>query len=1135
MYKEIKLLINGCSFYSNKLAVELSHLIGFKSIAMEFPLAVFENSFDKDTLLFSVSENLKERPEGFEVKALDNIVQINVSPSCDAVQKAYNHIRENYSALTGGFGEGTHEVSAPHDFRATKNMPLAAFDLRDKKGLESLFDKDFILRDDNLDLLPDRIDAKILLNDSLDKEQVAAACNLAARLGLETTVISYPITTDSETENNLFVFANGIECGLSLEEGPNYRFVFTGDGQDLINFSAAFCETFPLQKPGVRLIDILEEMTTGLCMQNVDGQLAHLDSVKDKITDDTKCYFSPKIHDVDETTLKSYAPAEFKGHRDLKMVHEKEFDIPWEVDVCKDLLNEKLWSKVKPGDEVEIRAILSEDKLSREKLTKEFADIAESKGAKLTLSEVICAYKQGFSWLEDIVMPKLKTLSQADRIEIFFKPFMAPGVTEWADEDGTVPTYNNLNTDNENKWFDLPIRYLQELYPVDDILAEGLEIPRENIIFTEYKGDLDITYFATASEGNKMLWEGAYKATNQQRSYIDAYPGMGKVHPSTGWVYATVNGEEVLNERVATDLELVWNIYQTEILPFCKKYAEEKTGGKPTTSLQPFFAQMRLDLLLSEPNEKLSCREDLFSSLDTLHEDIYFVGLDFFKLFGNTTAGEIFDAPGLILPVIKKHYGKPYFKFTLFDQHSLEPMIDFGNKQVKPTLCKKDLCVTIPKVNWINGKLSPVVKVEGSNSLTAVVKSYANLLSERKLAIENRFAFIDTMQFEIEGQTFNASVKETAGPAKDLCIKDINIYEDEMIGYEQYLEVIDKLKRVPGLSVYLGGETYQGRDIYVVEFLTNLKGYVSRTKRINQNPSLFINARHHANEPSATNSAFMTIKELLTNDEYKNLTDKLNLVVVPFENADGAAVHYELQKDNPNWIFHIARFNSIGKEFYHEHFKDDTMHIEAKCLTKIWQRWLPDIIVDNHGVPTHEWAQQFSGYASPSYKGFWLPRSLLYGCFWTVKEECFADNIKVAKKIEDIVADVIDGDDKLKKLNKEYQDRFDKYATRWLPRMFPANFYRDMINAWMSYDFDPNHRYPSVRFPWITTVAYTSEITDETAQGDFLQMCADTHTRHDLGIIKMLRDSKCAFDTSVTETNKGISQAHRRQRPLITN
>ena len=149
------------------------------------------------------------------------------------------------------------------------------------------------------------------------------------------------------------------------------------------------------------------------------------------------------------------------------------------------------------------------------------------------------------------------------------------------------------------------------------------------------------------------------------------------------------------------------------------------------------------------------------------------------------------------------------------------------------------------------------------------------------------------------------------------------------------MEIIEKLKRVPGLFVYRTAVSYQGREIYAVEFLPKRKGYVSRTKRITYYPSEIINCRHHANEVSSTNAAFMLIKTLLTDAQYKDVADKLNLVIVPMENVDGAAIHYELQKDNPYWKLHVARFNSVGKEFYYEHFKPCLLYTSLARL--IWQ------------------------------------------------------------------------------------------------------------------------------------------------------------------------------------------------------
>ena len=1158
MFERIQLIPGGNSFFSSKLAVEISHLIGFKSVAMEFPLVSFENTRQAGVLYFLVEDNLQD---GFCVGSSQNVVTIGIAPVENAVRQAYEYVRDHFGDLTQNFQAGTHddalhpEGPSENGFLPVLNKPVPAFDQRQKKGLESLFEKDYILLDKNDDLLADRLTARILINQSSTREQTAAACHIAARLGLETTEIRYPLTCSEEDAQNiadLFVFEESAGCSMILDErAGSRRFVCRGANQELVDFTAAICQNFPLQKPGVRWIDLLQELTLGLCMQTVDGQLTCLEKNKDRITADTHCYFSPKVGEISEEVKQSYAPAQFHNFKDLKKVHEKEYDIPWEVDVCKEILTQKLWPQVKPGDKLEIRAVLSEDETIRASLAEEFRSIAAERGAVLEKTQIICAHKQGLSWIMENVLPKLQALQMRqdtpapdpeppiDKIEIAFKPFLAPGVTEWHDEDGALPTYHNLNTDDENKWFDLSIRYLQELYPVDDILASGLNICRDRIIFSTYDGEEDITYRLTAQKDGAVLYEDTYKASVGERNYIDAFPGMGKVHPSTGWIRVMQNGMEVVSERILTDVENVWNIYQEDILPYCHEYSQKKTGNHPTYDQQPFFAQMRLDLLLSEPNEKLQCREDLYSTLDSLHEDIYFVGLDYFKVYGNSTIGTIFDAPGLILPIINKRAGKPYFKFTLYDQHEHQAFIDFDGRRFDPPFVKEMISLTISELLWRSGKLCPVIRAEGPSGLAATLQSFAKLLNEHKLSFEQRLANISEVVFEVkEGADgaiwrFGADVCETADPPKDLRIEHIEIPEDTVIGYERYLELIEQLKRVPGLSVYKVAETYLGRDVYAVEFLTDYRGYVSRVKMINQNPVLYINARHHANEPSGSNAAFMLMRELLTKPEFKEMPQRMNLIIIPFENADGAAIHHQLQQDNPTWKLHIARFNALGKEFYNEYFNDETMHIEALGATRVWRSWLPDIIVDNHGVPTHEWEQQFSGYTSPSYKGFWLPRSFLYGCFWTVTDKEWAGNLPVAKKMEDIIGEVMAADQEIAGWNLEWQERFNKYAHQWLPRLFPADYYNNMINVWAPFEHDITHRYISVRYPWITTVAYTSETTDETAQGAYLHLAARTHVLHDIEIIRMLLSSRCVFDKTTTETTEGVSQTHVRQRPLI--
>ncbi len=251
------------------------------------------------------------------------------------------------------------------------------------------------------------------------------------------------------------------------------------------------------------------------------------------------------------------------------------------------------------------------------------------------------------------------------------------------------------------------------------------------------------------------------------------------------------------------------------------------------------------------------------------------------------------------------------------------------------------------------------------------------------------------------------------------------------------------------------------------------------------------------------------------------------------ENVDGTAIHYSLQRDNPNWKLHVARFNHLGNEFAHEYFHTDTIHTEAMAFTRIFERFLPDIVVDDHGVPSHEWDQQFSGYTSPAYKGFWLPRSLLYGYFWYITEDSYRSNYALNKKLEDAIANAVGADEEMVAWNNEWAARFEKYAHGWLPKLFPADYYKGMINYWIGYPYRPWFYYVAYSFPWITSISYTSEVADETAQGDYLALCAKTHLTHDLATLKLFASARCIYEQSWQIGDDGIQVKCIRSRPVI--
>lgn len=1000
---------------------------------------------------------------------------------------------------------------------------LYQLDFRKKKGLETVFCLGTFMRDENLDFLPDTIDVKFVMPEGADLSVVTAASNLAFRFGMETTSYEGGILAKEGYDGNAIIFENCGEPKMTMEEsGDSLKVHIWGCGKELEEFSSLLCEQFPKVDAWRTWREALMDLVDDLIMRNPDGQLAYLKAVEEPNAS-IEAFVSPEMTDQQKEQFPNVL---FQNYKAGKAVYEKEYDIPWEVDTFEAILEEKLFAKVKAGDRVQIKAALSEDAQLRGLETANINKKLYERAAVLEEVEIVCAYKQGYSWLDEIVIPEMKEKA-VDKVVIYFKPFLPEGQTDWLDENGATPKRVRVVEDTPDKWFDLPIRYLQELYPIEDVIIKELGISREQVEFKAYEGREDITYLCMAYKGEESIYEKTYKASYSERPQMDEYPQLGKVHPSTGYVKAWVNGILVVDEQIQTDLEAVWNIYQAEVLPECKEYILKKTGGVVSPELQPFFQKLHLDITLSEPEYRTGSREDLISPLNALHEDLYFTGSDYFKYLGQTH-GVTIDAPGLILPDLHVGEGKPKFKVSLLEPVKEKAYITKDEVVVCQQKTRDDVSAWVSEVGMKDGALA--VKIQTEGVCDKVLEAYAELFGEGVLGCSKVLDGFGTLIFTGEEEHLTTCRVEKS--VKDLSIEEIELHEYEVIGYEMYREIMEQLKRVPGIEVFRTAVSYAGREAYGIWLKPEYEGYLSMTKYLTNHPSEYINARHHANEVSSTNAAFILLKKLLTEDTYKDLTKKMNLVIVPMENVDGAAIHYDLQKEHPNWTFHVARFNSIGKEFCYEYYQDNALNTEAMTSTRIVEKFVPDVMVDNHGVPSHEWEQQFSGYTSPAYKGFWLPRSLLYGYFWYAKEEEYAENLKVSHKMEDVIADKIAEDEEMRRWNKEWSAQFEKYAHAWMPLLFPANYYKEMINYWVPYVTGPKNFYIAAKYPWITTVSYTSEVADETAQGEYINLCARAHVAHDEATIQMLMKASCYHDCDVSCQNNHVSAKYFRQRPM---
>lgn len=112
-----------------------------------------------------------------------------------------------------------------------------------------------------------------------------------------------------------------------------------------------------------------------------------------------------------------------------------------------------------------------------------------------------------------------------------------------------------------------PPRYLRELYPADELAAEIMGISCESITFRGVCGP-ENTYKAEAFDANgRPVCSMTYSVRSHARPACDAMPELGTALVPTGYIHVSVNGETVLDERIRTDAEALWDIFQSETLP----------------------------------------------------------------------------------------------------------------------------------------------------------------------------------------------------------------------------------------------------------------------------------------------------------------------------------------------------------------------------------------------------------------------------------------------------------------------------------------------------------------------------------------------------------------------------------------
>lgn len=1100
---------------------------------------------------------------------------------------------------------------------------------KESLDLSSLFNNDGLLGDSDSNLIPDRLDAII----SPAGENTDGVIDLAARIGLESTGVSLPIVIpadrlgrpDSQPTLVLVGTSHPVATQLASDDklalpslqagqgviqvvrkafGEKSAVVITGaDAAGLRRALAQVSERFPhvwhRGRDRTTLDDIENDVRRFIGGRTPAGQAASalykLEQLAAKLRGRALDSTEVRVHvdepdpGLDAVIRKRLAPSLSTARLDVmvenldvqkaKTLIDEQIDIPSEVDEFWKSLRTDVIPKLQKRQPVVVEARLSEPPDVRERLAKEATAELVKAGARVegTSVTVISAYKQGYSWLYDVVRPALAG-KPVREITIRFAETGPP--PEWKQQAMFTPT-----------------RWLLEIFPIDEVLARELKIDPANIRLEKTPvGSTIYEVIATAADGAEVFRQ-SFEPKFVLRPYFDRFPDYEKVRVTTGWITASSGGRMLIDRRIVTDLERFWDHFQAKTLPAMYDHVMALSEGKPDPDDAPFFGELTVDVSLSEPDYMIGVDKEQIASLESLHEDIYFATLHFFDVLGRYSRGGALTYPGRVLPIMRpKGDGKAgvaKIKLTGFGSPGPAVAIEYVEKGGTKNVLKLD----VPKVAVERpSAVSAVVKDgrDGIETLTLRMKTDSEGDDRDALIIRAREERVDEtiMSAQQAGSLLaNLSALRAAGLYRDaLAYHDLGTIQltthwtydstpeaehtftleangeptpwpdirkllpsgyryasgpivqwDTPIPPPEANELLAKMSAsFPEATAYKVGRSYLGKDIWAMDLMPPIKAsHWSFAKATTFKPTLVYSARQHANEVSSTSHTLKMAELLLTDPEYRKQLNRVNVVFHPITNPDGAQVAYDLYKITPDYMLHAGYLGSLGVDVTNQQWEQDPMYPESTIRTDIWRRWLPDIFLNPHGYPSHEWVMLFSEYAGwvrnrvTEARDWWGMRGWFTPGFGYLDDPKFPRHKEAAFQIRDMFSKNVNAAPEVRALNERAYARYRRYGHAFDSKNFKLDFTNDVLiySAIKGAKASPTSQDFVSRHPNVTIWFGSTEAPDETAHGDWMKLVATAGLQWDKAILEYLVKGDHQIERKEDAFYGGMSLSMNRPRP----
>ena len=1101
-------------------------------------------------------------------------------------------------------------------------------------GLSNLFTPKGLLGDSDNNQIPDRVDAML----SPFGSGTEGTVDLAARLGLESAGISIPMARipeeiESPTEQPTLILIGHehplidelvedgkLELG-SLEPdqgliqvlpkafGEKGALVITGGDETGVSRALEqVAERLPnlweRGKDHTTIDDIENDVWHFLSGRSPAGQAAialyKLDRIvaglSEKVLASAQVLVSvEKPADGLEEMIRERASAigadsleviiDNRDVQNAKVIFDDAFEIPSEVDEFWNIFRSRVLPKVQRGKAVEMEVRLSEPPEIRARIEEQARAELVKKGASETDTrvKVLSAYKQGFSWLTEVVGPAVSDKS-VEQLTIQFAENVAPD--EWKQQ--AIQT---------------PIRWLHEIFPIDEILARDWKIDLASSRFEMMPPDSPTYQVIATGPGGAEVFRQTFEPHYVLRPYFDRFRDYEMVRVTTGWITATTDGNTLVNQRIPTDAEKFWDHYQQNTLPSIYDYVMERHEGNPRGGGQdaPLFGELTVELSLSEPHYLLGLDKELIAPMDSLHEEIYFTTIEFFHLLGRNARGEEIIYPGRIIPIMHPKSdgdsGTAKITFTGFATHRPAVVVDFVERSGRSDKVRLD----VPKIVMDRPKALGALVRDGRPGLERldvrvkvdtetderdelVLRASEERVDEQILSAEQVTAVLANLsrlrargmyrealaytdlgglriaagwEHEVDPESqLVAALEPNGSPAPYPDIKDrlpagyrydggSIVQWDTPIPPPEAYDILAKMSTFEEASVYKVGKSYLGKEIWAMDLMPPIEAsHWSHAKATTLKPTVIYSAREHANEVSSTSHVLKLAERLLTEPEYQQKLNKVNVVIHPITNADGAQLAYDLYKITPELILHAGYLASLGMGSSSGSREPIPIYPESKVRPRLWATWLPDIFLNPHGYPSHQVVQLFSEYTGLVRRGRVTERNWSMNKGWFIPSFNYLDDPRyprhkeAAFKIRDYITEAINAAPDVYALNQRNYDRFRRYGAQFDGKDFKL----DMTDDVLIYMPLKGARAPSPDSgasrpgrpgynPKVTIWSGGTEAPDETAHGDWMKLVATAGLQWDTAILNYLVDGNHKVERKGKTFWGGVSLSMDRPRP----